>query len=153
MIVYTDGSAHPNPGPGGYGVVGIENGRVVYAYSKQCPHTTNNEMELKAILYALIKFGKQKEPVEVYTDSAYAYNTYTSWMHNWARSNWRKSDKKTPENLSVIQAYYSLVNKNYKINLNLIKGHNGTFGNEVADALATGSCTAEQVIDKGELND
>ena len=52
MVIYTDGSAHPNPGPGGYGVVVYENGEPAAAHSKACNKTTNNREELKAILYA-----------------------------------------------------------------------------------------------------
>ena len=59
MIIYTDGSAHPNPGPGGFGVVVLDNNEnLLYTYSKQCAGpVTNNEMELKAILYTFLNYG------------------------------------------------------------------------------------------------
>lgn len=146
MVVYTDGSAHPNPGPGGYGVVAVEAGRIIQAHSRQYKKVTNNEMELKALLYALIRYGQTVTVTDVYTDSTYVYNTFTTWMYSWQRKGWKKADKKEPENLPLVQALYQLVNSGYKINLYLTKGHSGTFGNEVADSLATGKKTAQQVI-------
>ena len=66
-------------------------------------------------------------------------------MHNWARNGWRKSDKKTPENLEIIQAYYDWWQKGYRIELRKVKGHQGNFYNELADSLATGKATSARV--------
>ena len=142
MIFYTDGSAHPNPGPGGYGVIGVEHDKVVYTRSRQYGgKVTNNEMEIKAILWVMLEFGKPSEwqqPPIVYSDSAYCVNTFNTWMFSWAKNNWIKSDKKTPENLELIQAYYDLYQKGYRIDLRKVKGHAGNKFNELADGLATG---------------
>lgn len=142
MIFYTDGSAHPNPGPGGYGVVGVERDKVVYTRSRQYDgKVTNNEMEIKAILWVMLEFGRPSEwqqPPIVYSDSAYCVNTFNTWMFSWAKNNWIKSDKKTPENLELIQAYYDLYQKGYRIDLRKVKGHAGNKFNELADDLATG---------------
>lgn len=146
MIIYTDGSAHPNPGPGGFGVVVLDNNENLwYTYSKQfAGKVTNNEMELKAILYAFLNHGVKEEndwnnniPI-VYSDSNYCVQTFNDWMFRWARNNWIKSDKKIPENLDLIQAYYEWYQKGYRIDLRKVKGHAGQKWNEMADGLATG---------------
>lgn len=139
MIIYTDGSAHPNPGPGGFGVVVCDdNNDIIHLYSKQTNNTTNNREEIKAILWSLLTYGKSNEEVIVYSDSNYCVQTFTSWMFGWARNGWVKSDKKIPENLDLIQAYYNALNEGYKINLKKVKGHAGNKYNELADGLATG---------------
>ena len=100
MIIYTDGSAHPNPGPGGFGVVVCDdNNNIITTYSKQTNHTTNNREEIKAILWALLNYGKANEEVIVYSDSNYCVQTFNNWMFSWAKNGWVKSDKKTPENI------------------------------------------------------
>ena len=146
MIIYTDGSAHPNPGPGGFGVVVLDNNEnLLYTYSKQFEgKVTNNEMELKAILFAYFSHGVKEEndwnnniPI-VYSDSNYCVQTFNDWMFRWARNNWIKSDKKIPENLDLIQAYYEWYQKGYRIDLRKVKGHAGQKWNEMADGLATG---------------
>ena len=149
MIFYTDGSAHPNPGPGGYGIVGIENDVVSFVRSKQYKGpVTNNEMELKAILYVMLNYGEKcddwGQPPIVYSDSAYCVNTFNEWMFNWARNGWIKSDKKVPENLDLIQAYYNWYKEGYRIDLRKIKGHDGHEWNELADQLATGYISEEE---------
>jgi ribonuclease HI len=74
----------------------------------------------------------------VYSDSNYCVQTFNDWMFNWARNGWIKSDKKVPENLDLIQAYYDWYQKGYRIELRKIKGHAGHQWNEMADGLATG---------------
>lgn len=150
MIIYTDGSAHPNPGPGGYGVVVFDNEKnLIYTYTHQEEYTTNNEQEIKAILYTFLNYGqKEGEIPVVYSDSAYAVNSLTTWCHSWERNGWRKSDKKTPENLELIKAYWEHEQKGYKIDLRKIKGHDGHLGNELADKLATGVLSPEEVMKK-----
>ena len=143
MKIYTDGSAHPNPGPGGFGIVVFDDkDNYLKSLSEQVQYTTNNEMELKAILFALKIFGAQAnqdfiQPPTVYTDSAYAYNIYTNWMYNWAKNDWLKADGKKPENLEIIKDYFN-ESKNKIIDLRKIAGHSNILGNELADKLATG---------------
>ena len=92
----------------------------------------------------MIHYGKNNETPIVYSDSAYSVNSLTSWIYDWQRRGWKKADKKTPKNLDLIQAYWELLNKGYKINLQKVKGHANVEGNELADALATGR---KKVID------
>lgn len=149
-IFYTDGSAHPNPGPGGFGVLEIINEQPVFAYGKQCDYTTNNREELKGILWIMLTCGVHKNsrkiaPI-VYSDSAYSINTLTNWMFNWAKNNWLKSNNQPPENLDLIKAYYDHYKKGYRIQLEKVKGHSGNKWNDIVDKLATGKITSEEVL-------
>ena len=156
MIIYTDGSAHPNPGPGGFGVIVLDNDeKIQYIYNKQFEKekVTNNQMELKAILYAFLNYGVNINTNEftnnipiVYSDSNYCVQTFNSWMFSWANNGWIKSDKKTPENLDLIKAYYNWYQKGYRIDLRKVKGHNGIKWNELADLLATGKISLEEAM-------
>ena len=159
VVIYTDGSAHPNPGPGGFGVLVLDKDEkneyniIVECYSKQFNNrVTNNEMELKALLYSFLNYGiniNNKEFVEipvVYSDSSYAINTLTNWMFSWAKNGWIKSDKKVPENLEIIKAYYEWYQKGYRIELRKVKGHAGNKYNEIVDKLATGKITVEEIM-------
>lgn len=155
MIIYTDGSAHPNPGPGGFGVIVFDNNKnLLYNYSRQFKEekTTNNEMEIKAILYSFLNYGVninntfQPDIPIVYSDSAYCVNTFTNWMFSWERNNWiKKTDKKPPENLELIKAYYDWYQKGYRIDLRKVKGHSNIYENKLADKLATGKLTPKEV--------
>lgn len=148
-VIYVDGSAHPNPGPGGYGIVIFnETGQLLSVYSRQYTDAvTNNEMELKGILYTMLHFGKEQNAI-VYSDSNYAVQTLNNWMFSWQKKGWIKSDKKPPENLDIIKAYYDLYMQGYRIQLSHIKGHVGTIGNEIADQLATGKMSSEEAMHK-----
>ena len=148
MKIYTDGSANPNPGPGGFGVVVLDNTEnfVYNLYRESSEKTTNNREELKAILYALKTYGVKcygivtdefiQVPI-VYSDSAYAINTYNDWMWRWAEDDWIKSDGAKPENLDIIQEYYDLWDKQgFRIELRKVTGHSDIEGNILADKLA-----------------
>ncbi len=142
--IYCDGSANPNPGPGGFGVLVLDNTEnfVYNLYRESSEQTTNNREELKAILYCLKKYGiKNKESFYwniVYSDSAYAINTYSDWMFTWAQNSWIKSDGKLADNLDIIQEFYNLWQDGYRIHLVKVKGHSTNKGNIIADALAGG---------------
>lgn len=152
MTFYTDGSCVNNGkagASGGYGVVGVDDeGKVQFVRARRETDTTNNRQELKAILYVMFNFGikcdEWGQPPVVYSDSAYCVNTLNDWMFGWARNGWRKSDKKIPENLDLIQAYYDYYKEGYRIELRKIKGHAGDDWNELADQLATGYITEEE---------
>lgn len=139
MIIYTDGSCQKNPGPGGFGVVVLDdNENLIQQYSERCENTTNNREELKAILWAFLKYGNKENQIIIYSDSAYCVNTLTNWMFSWEKNNWKKSDNKTPENLDLIKPFFKHLQNGFFIDLRKIKGHSGQFWNEMADQLATG---------------
>ena len=154
MTFYTDGSCVENGkanAKGGYGVVGVDSDdKVVFCRSKRSENTTNNREELKAILYVMLNYGEKcddwGQPPVVYSDSAYCVNTFNEWMFGWERKGWIKSDKKTPENLDLIQAYFDWYMQGYRIDLRKIKGHAGEEWNELADQLATGYISEEEAL-------
>jgi ribonuclease HI len=159
MVIYTDGSCLGNGksvNSGGYGVIVLDKDEnLIYNYSKRSENTTNNREELKAILYSFLNYGVNiNNPLYgfnnydipiVYSDSNYCVQTFNEWMFNWARNGWTKSDHKTPENLDLIQAYYDWYQKGYRIDLRKVKGHAGNKWNEIADQLATGKISPEEV--------
>ena len=160
LKIYVDGSAHPNPGPGGWGRVVInERDEIIETISVQFTEeaVTNNRMELMAVLSTMRDYGVQPKegfsigeiPI-VYCDSAYVVNTFNNWMFNWVNNNWIKSDKKIPENLDIIAEYYKLYQSGYRIDLQKIRGHAGNQYNELADKLATGKFKKDNE-NKGEI--
>jgi len=143
MIIYTDGACSYNPGPGGFGVVVLDdNNNIINTYAEYSLETTNNREELKAILWAFLRYGVPaaagSTPPIVYSDSAYSINTLTSWMFGWQKKGWLKSDNKPPENLDLIKPFYNYWQQGFRINLQKVKGHAGNKYNELADLLATG---------------
>lgn len=162
MVIYTDGGCSGNgktQNHGGFGVIVLDKDeKILYTYSKLSENTTNNKEEIKAILYSFLNYGiniNNKEFAEipvVYSDSNYCVQTFNDWMFRWANNGWRKADKKTPENLELIQTYYDWYQKGYRIDLRKVKGHNGNKWNEYADKLATGALTPQQVIEMENIN-
>lgn len=133
--VFTDGAADPNPGPGGWGAVRVVDGEIVGQDYGHEPHTTNNRMELTALIagYDLVPPGT---PDTVYTDSRLCVDTITRWAPGWERRGWVR---KTGEiaNLDLVQALYARAKARPEITLSWIRAHAGSRWNEYADALAT----------------
>lgn len=157
MIYYTDGSCNNNghfPNKGGFGIVEFDlDGNVIDAWSESHKNTTNNREEMLAILKIMKMrghyiFDEWGFVPRVYTDSSYAHQTFTQWMFNWANNNWFRNNGSEPENLDIIKEFYNHYQKGYRIELVKIKGHNGVLGNELADQLATGKITPQEVIEK-----
>ncbi len=151
MIIYVDGACSGNGkenSKGGFGIVVYDdNKNLIDAYSHHEENTTNNIQELKAILRTMLLYGSKTNNIPlVYSDSAYCVNTFNEWMFSWQRNNWKKSDKKSPENLELIKAYWEHYQKGYRIELRKIKGHSGYEGNELADQLATGKIKSEDLL-------
>ena len=162
LKIYVDGSAHPNPGPGGWGRVVInERDEIIETISVQFTEeaVTNNRMELMAVLSTMRDYGVQPKegfsigeiPI-VYCDSAYVVNTFNNWMFNWQQKGWLKSNNQPPENLDLIKTFYDYWNKGYRIDLRKVKGHTGVLWNEVADNLATARITPETAIKKYKID-
>ncbi len=133
--VFTDGAASPNPGPGGWGAVCVLDGKIVAERHGHEPHTTNNRMELKALIagYRLVPKGVS---TTVYTDSELCVNTITIWAVSWERNGWKKKGGEI-KNLELVQELFDLAQGRPDIQLKWIKAHAGSRWNEYADALAT----------------
>lgn len=140
--VFVDGSSRGNPGPGGSGVVAYDTNKkeILLAYSQQYEYITNNQAELKALLYAL-QMAQTKWADEyciIYSDSAYCVNMCNTWIHGWARNGWLNSKKQQVENYDLVRTIYKYLSKTEpNFDIQKIPGHSGYIGNELADALAS----------------
>ncbi|MEM6732556.1 MAG: ribonuclease H [Myxococcota bacterium] len=133
--VFTDGSAQPNPGPGGWGAVYVIDGEVVDQRYGHEPHTTNNRMELVALIEAY-KMAPDGESLTIYSDSDLAVKTINEWAKGWERRGWKR--KTGPiKNLELVKELYALAQSRPDLKLRWIRAHDGSLWNEYADALAT----------------
>ena len=132
--VFTDGCSIPNPGPGGWGLVYVRDGKIAGQKCGHEPQTTNNRMEMTAIIEAFRLIGEEPA-VTIYSDSNLCVQTVNEWAANWERRGWKK---KTGEimNLDLVKEVWALHKKYPQTKLEWIKAHNGWLWNEYADALA-----------------
>lgn len=128
-ILWTDGSASPNPGPGGFAV--LENGKPVRLGSEK--DSSNIRMEGKALIAAIMYAGN--EACEIHTDSEFWVNVLTKWAPSWKAKGWKKSDGKPIKNLELVQELYDLY-ESHDVELKWTRGHVGTELNELADEWA-----------------
>src|SRR6185295_18792640 len=133
VVIYTDGACKGNPGPGGWGAVLQYNGRVREIFGGET-HTTNNRMELTAVIQALETL-KRRCAVAVYTDSQYVKNGIQTWIHAWKRNGWKTADKKPVKNMDLWRELDAL-RERHEIRWHWVRGHNDHPENERADALA-----------------
>lgn len=133
LVIYTDGSCQPNPGPGGWSFIAFENGVIVHTQTGHAQQTTNNRMEMQAVLEAILWSGGR--PVQVHSDSSYVVKGLTEWQYKWKAKGWNKSSGKPIENRSL---WIDLTDahKTADCHVTWIRGHAGHLGNEVADQLA-----------------
>lgn len=135
VVIYTDGSCSGNPGPGGWAAV-LECAGTQKTISGGEDSTTNNRMELTAVIEALAAL-KASCNVTLRADSAYVCNAIEKgWLENWQKRNWVKSDKKPVENKDLWEALIPLLSR-HAVTIEKVAGHAGNPGNELADKLAT----------------
>lgn len=135
VTIYTDGACSGNPGPGGWGAILMYNGtsKEISGASKD---TTNNIMEITAVLESL-KLLKEECEVKVYSDSAYVVNAFNQgWIYNWKKNNWKTASKDPVKNKELWEELYSLVQK-HKVEFIKVKGHSDNEYNNRCDFLAT----------------
>ena len=135
ILIFTDGAAKGNPGRGGFGVVISYDGKVLEKGGFK-GHTTNNEMELKAVVEALKEIAPKKAPVEIYTDSKYVVEGANGWVFGWAKNGWITSTKTDVLNKELWQELLPLLGK-VEIVWHKVPGHVGITGNERADVIAS----------------
>ena len=131
--IYTDGACKGNPGPGGWGALLIAGGHKKELFGGE-PNTTNNRMELKAVIEAL---SALKRPCEVilHTDSQYVQKGISEWIHGWKARGWKTSSKEPVKNVDLWQEL-DAAQATHSIQWRWVKGHAGHDGNERADMLA-----------------
>ena len=155
LVFYTDGACKGNPGPGGFGVISLQENEVLYNYAEYCDDTTNNREEMKAILHVfkLVDFSKVKDTVIIYSDSAYCVNMINDWIWKWANNNWKNSKKQTVENIDLVKELYKyLTIEFFPCQVIKTKGHCGIIENELADALATkDKAKYKKILDKHNI--
>jgi len=134
IIIYTDGASRGNPGPGGWGAVVISENEVKELGGRE-DKTTNNKMELTAIIEAL-KYVSWPFPIVVYSDSEYAIKGMTEWIHGWQKRNWKNSQKKNVMNRDLWEKLLA-VSSLKKIEWKHVRGHEDNPGNIRCDEIAT----------------
>jgi ribonuclease HI len=133
VVIHTDGACKGNPGPGGWGAV-LRTGVHERELFGGEPHTTNNRMELTAVIRALESLTRAC-PVELYTDSQYVKNGIETWIHSWRRNGWKTADKKPVKNADLWHELDALAAK-HRVSWHWVRGHADNEGNVRADALA-----------------
>lgn len=148
LIIYTDGAARGNPGPGGYGIV-LQWGKTIKEISQGYRKTTNNRMELLAVIVALRHLTKEGLDIIIYTDSSYVVDSVEKrWVFGWVKTNFK--DKKNADLWKQFLVEY----KKHKIKFQWVRGHATNAGNNRCDQLATaaadsGNWLIDEVYESG----
>jgi len=138
VIIYTDGACSGNPGPGGWGALLQWKGKE-RTLSGSAPHTTNNRMELKAVIEAL-RALKRPCRVSIHSDSALIVNAFSQgWVDNWLRRGWKKADKKPVENRDLWEQLLDAM-RPHDVEWVKVKGHADDERNNRVDRLAVEAC-------------
>lgn len=138
LEMYTDGACSGNPGPGGWAWVLVLDDDVLAQNSGFEKNTTNNRMELLAVIYGLehCKQNPQKEKtLHVFTDSSYVQQGISTWIHNWKKNGWKTANKKPVKNQDLWQRLDNL-QENFSIEWHWVKGHANNKFNNLCDKLA-----------------
>lgn len=133
--VFTDGGASPNPGPGGWGAVYVEEGRIVEQAHGHDPDTTNNRMELTALIRG-IELVPEGRAATIYSDSRLVVQSMNEWAEGWKRRGWRRR-RGAVKNLDLVRPAYETLQDRPELRLEWIEAHAGLRWNEYADALAS----------------
>lgn len=142
LFLFTDGACRGNPGPGAWGAMAQDhNGEIVFEASHFNDHTTNNIMELTAVLAGLEQLEEDfpnaaELSIHVYSDSKYVVDGMKSWVAGWKRRGWKKADNKVPNNVEIWQALDKIKDNFADVKFYWVKGHSGHPQNERVDQLA-----------------
>lgn len=134
--VFTDGAAEGNPGPGGWGAVHVVDGEIIEEAHGSDPYTTNNKMELTALIAGL-RMLPTDSTVPIYTDSQLVVNIVNDWADGWKARGWVKKSAGPIANLELVKEAHALHLERPDVAIQWIKAHTGYRWNEYADALAT----------------
>lgn len=145
VTIYTDGACSGNPGPGGYGAI-LMYGDIKKEISGGFLLTTNNRMEILAVIKAL-ELLKEPCEVSVYTDSRYVSDSIVKgWVYNWEKNNWMKKDKSEALNKDLWKKLLELL-RIHKVSFFWVKGHNSNPYNERCDFLATEAIKNKELLE------
>lgn len=143
VILYTDGACSGNPGPGGWACIlhHVPTGSRK-EYSDGAAQTTNNRMELQAVIEGLTRLTR-KTTVRIVTDSTYVKNGVTQWMKNWKRNNWKRKTRNGFEPVKNEELWKQLdtLVSSHEVSWEYVKGHSGHPENERCDELAVEACS------------
>ena len=139
VVIYSDGACRGNPGPGGWGAV-LRHGTTVRELSGAVPQTTNNRMELQAVIEAL-RALKRSVSADVHTDSQYVRKGITEWLPSWKARGWRTADRKPVKNQDLWEELDALAS-GHVLRWHWVKGHAGVPDNERCDELANAAIDA-----------
>jgi len=131
--IYSDGACSGNPGPGGWGSVLLYNSHRRELSGGE-PQTTNNRMELMAVIHALETLKRPCEVI-VHTDSTYVMKGMTEWLAQWKKRDWRTADRKPVKNVELWQRLEQAMHR-HRVRWRWVRGHSGVPENERADELA-----------------
>jgi len=137
--IYTDGACKGNPGPGGWGAW-LRNGEHEKEICGGELNTTNNRMELKAVIEALSALSRPCDVV-LHTDSQYVQKGISEWIHGWKKRGWKTAAKEPVKNADLWQAL-DAAQARHQVEWRWVRGHNGHAGNERADQLANRGCAS-----------
>ncbi|MFO1315225.1 MAG: ribonuclease HI [Burkholderiales bacterium] len=133
VVIFTDGACKGNPGPGGWGALLQAGGHEREIFGGEA-HTTNNRMELTAVIRALQTLNRAC-PVAIHTDSQYVKNGIETWIHGWRRNGWKTADRKPVKNADLWRELAALAAQ-HEVTWHWVRGHADNPGNLRADALA-----------------
>lgn len=139
ITIFTDGASSGNPGPGGWGAIISYDSQITELGGRE-DKTTNNRMELSAVLEALLFVVDQNlnsSPITLYTDSSYVANGINSWIKGWQRRNWTNQAGQVIANVDLWQKMAQVL-PDVSLKIVNVSGHSGIPGNEQADKIATG---------------
>jgi len=141
VAMYTDGACSGNPGPGGWGVLIVHDGRETELSGAENP-TTNQRMELTAPIQGLRSLGARRRRVDIYSDSAYVINCFRDkWYERWRKNGWVNSQKKPVENRDLWEAILEAA-RPHTVRFERVRGHAGVELNERVDVLAVEAARA-----------
>ncbi len=135
IIIYTDGACSGNPGAGGWGALIIQNAADRVELFGGDKMTTNNQMEMMAVIKALEYVGSTSSSIELWSDSQYVIKGITEWLKGWKKNGWRNSKRESVKNRELWEMLDALVSS-LNISWHWVKGHNGHPENERVDELA-----------------
>jgi len=146
ITIYTDGACSGNPGKGGYGIVLLDPTGRRLELSKGYKHTTNNRMELLAVIVGLEAL-KRPCNVSLYSDSQYVVNAIEkNWLNDWQKRGWRKADKKPVLNQDLWRRLIPLLQE-HNVRFIWTRGHAGNIENERCDVLAVAASQSEELLE------